>query len=320
MLPMNTHVGQGPHCDITVSSSGHDTASERAVLLNPGPVLVHEQVRQALTYPDVCHREPEVADLMTRARWKATRVCGGGDTFTSVLLAGSGTAALEVTLSSIVPADSRMLILDNGNYGERLHRIAAVHGIDHERMEFGWTTPVGVAAVNRVRAADPAITHVAMVHHETSTGMLNPIREVRAVVARHWRSLAVDAISSLGAEELDVRADHVDWCVSTANKCLEGLPGVSLVCARRAALDAIADVPARSFYLDLHSHHVAERAPAERLELRRPARRAQGREIRRVRHAGAARRRVPGSDHGPAKRARRRELPRRARPRRAQAA
>ncbi|MFD7164767.1 pyridoxal-phosphate-dependent aminotransferase family protein [Streptomyces violascens] len=231
---------------------------DRLVLLNPGPVNVHEDVRAAMASPDQCHREPEAAALMSRVREKATRITGGDERHTSVLLAGSGTAALEAAFSSIVPADGRILILDNGNYGERLWRIVDVHGIPHVRMEFGWCNPIDVDAVDRALAADPSITHVGLVHHETSTGQLNPLREIGEVVARHGRQLAVDAISSLGSEELDMAADHIDWCVGTANKCLEGLPGVSFVTASRERLDALASVRPGTFYLDLYGHYISQ--------------------------------------------------------------
>ncbi|MFJ8883240.1 pyridoxal-phosphate-dependent aminotransferase family protein [Streptomyces sp. NPDC102402] len=230
----------------------------RLVLLNPGPVNVHDDVRAAMTSPDQCHREPEAAALMARVREKATLLSGGDDSCTSVLLAGSGTAALEATFSSIVPDDGRILILDNGNYGERLWRIVDVHGIPHRRMEFGWCNPIDVDAVDRALADDPGITHVGLVHHETSTGMLNPLREIGAVVARHGRQLAVDAISSLGSERLDLRDDNIDWCVGTANKCVEGLPGVSFVTAPRERLEQLEHVRAHTFYLDLHGHYISQ--------------------------------------------------------------
>ncbi|WP_217254040.1 alanine--glyoxylate aminotransferase family protein [Streptomyces sp. AC602_WCS936] len=232
--------------------------SDRLVLLNPGPVNVHDDVRAAMASPDQCHREPEAAALIRRVREKATRIAGGDERHTSVLLAGSGTAALEAAFSSIVPADGRILILDNGNYGERLWRIVDVHGIPHVRMEFGWCDPIDVAAVDKALADDPSITHVGLVHHETSTGRLNPLREIGEVVARHGRQLAVDAISSLGSEELDLVADHIDWCVGTANKCLEGLPGVSFVTASRARLDALESVAPNTFYLDLYGHYISQ--------------------------------------------------------------
>ncbi|MFC4035371.1 pyridoxal-phosphate-dependent aminotransferase family protein [Streptomyces polygonati] len=234
------------------------SSSGRLILLNPGPVNVHEDVRAAMASPDQCHREPEAAALMDRVRAKATAVCGGADTDTSVLLAGSGTAALEAALSSVVPQDGRILILDNGHYGERMFRIVSLHGVPYQRLEFGWTRPMDPAEVDRALELDPGITHVGMVHHETSTGMLNPLREIGAVVAARGRSLIVDAISSLGSEQLDMRADHIDWCVGTANKCLEGLPGVSFVCASHENLERLSSVPPRTFYLDLHGHYMSQ--------------------------------------------------------------
>ncbi|WP_248782601.1 aminotransferase class V-fold PLP-dependent enzyme, partial [Kitasatospora setae] len=231
----------------------------RTVLLNPGPVNVHPRVRAAIGSPDECHREPEAAALLTAVARKTTEVAGGGaDTHATVLLTGSGTAALEAAISSAVPPDGRLLVLDNGHYGERLHAIAATHRIPAVRLEFGWASPVDLAAVDRALAADPGITHVAVVHHETSTGMLNPVAEIGRITAEHGRSLVVDAISSLGAEALDVVADRIDWCVGTANKCLEGLPGISFVTAPRARFEELAGRPARTFYLDLHANYRAQ--------------------------------------------------------------
>ncbi|MFF6931064.1 MULTISPECIES: pyridoxal-phosphate-dependent aminotransferase family protein [Streptomyces] len=232
---------------------------DRVVLLNPGPVNVHDRVRAALAGPDECHREPESQALLGTVGGKITEVCGAGrDSHATVLFTGSGTAALEAVLSSVVPADGRLLVLDNGHYGERLLRIADVHGIATVRLEFGWAVPLDLDAVDQALAADAGITHVAVVHHETSTGMLNPLRELGPLVARHGRSLIADAISSLGAEDLDVVRDHVDWCVGTANKCLEGMPGISFVCAPRERLEALADVPARTFYFDLSANYRAQ--------------------------------------------------------------
>ncbi|HET8956372.1 MAG TPA: aminotransferase class V-fold PLP-dependent enzyme [Solirubrobacterales bacterium] len=228
------------------------------VLLNPGPVNVDPEVRRALNYPDVCHREPEVAALMSATREKIARVCGGSEDHIGVLITGSGTAALEAAFASIVPPDGRILILDNGHYGKRLREIVAAHGVPSQGLEFGWTNQFDLGLIDRTLAAEPAITHVGMVHHETSTGMLNPLREVGELVARHCRSLAVDAISSLGSEALDLRVDHIDWCVGTANKCLEGLPGISFVCAPRSKLRELGDWDPRGYYLDLHRHFIAQ--------------------------------------------------------------
>ena len=231
--------------------------SARQVLMNPGPVLVDERVRQAMSGPDLCHREPEFAALMTRVSAGLTQVCGGGASCASVVFSGSGTAALEATLSSVVPAEGGILILANGHYGERLEEIAAVHGIRRRVLRFGWAGAFDLAAIADALREETALTHVAMVHHETSTGMLNPLREVGRIASAQGRSLMVDAISSVGGEILDMSADCIDWCVGTANKCLEGLPGLSFVCAPRARLEALSGIPARTYYLDLHRQCVA---------------------------------------------------------------
>ncbi len=231
--------------------------------MNPGPVLVDQRVRDALTGPDLCHREPEFAELMTTVRDKLRIACLGDSQYSSVVFAGSGTAALEAVVSSVVPPAGRLLVLDNGHYGDRIAKIAQVHHIPHVTLEFGWAVPYRLDRLETALAKDPSITHVAMVHHETSTGMLNPLKEVGRLVSRHGRSLIVDAISSLGGEILDVRGDCIDWCISTANKCIESIPGVSFVCAPRAALEALAEVPSRTFYLDLHAHYVAQEVRRE---------------------------------------------------------
>ncbi len=231
---------------------------KRTILMNPGPVVVDERVRAALSWPDLCHREVEFSDLMTRIRDKVTRVCNGDASYATVLLTGSGTAALEAALSSVVPPDGELLVLDNGHYGERLAKIAEVHNLRHTVLKHGWAAPVDLKRLEQALQEDASISHVAMVHHETSTGMLNPAHAVGEIVARHGRSLILDAISSLAGEPLSVREDHIDWCVGTANKCIEGFPGVSFVCAPRAKLDALAEVPQRTLYMNLHTLYVAE--------------------------------------------------------------
>jgi 2-aminoethylphosphonate-pyruvate transaminase len=229
----------------------------RQVLMNPGPVVVDERVHEALRAPDLCHREPEFSELMASVGRKLTQVSGGDDRHAAVVFSGSGTAALEATLSSVVPQSGKLLVLDNGHYGERLTKIAAVHHIAHHVHSFGWAVPFDLAAIEEGLCRNPEITHIAMVHHETSTGMLNPLRQVGALAASHGKSLIVDAISSLGGELLNVEQDHVDWCVGTANKCLEGLPGLSFVCAPRHRLDELAGIPPRTFYLGLYQQYVA---------------------------------------------------------------
>jgi 2-aminoethylphosphonate-pyruvate transaminase len=133
-------------------------------------------------------------------------------------------------------------------------RIARAHRIPLHALRYDNVTPADPADVERALAAQPDVSHVALVHHETTTGLLNPVADVARVAARHGRRVIVDAMSSLFGEPLDVADEAIDFVTASANKCLQGIPGVSFVLARRAALEALADAPPRSVYLDLHAH------------------------------------------------------------------
>lgn len=230
------------------------------ILLNPGPANTTPTVRQALVMPDLCHREPEFFRIMRSCRERLVRLAGGGADWTAVLFTGSGTAAVEAALASVVPADRAVLVVNNGVYGDRMVRICRAHGLRHHRLDYDITTPVSPADVERVLAARPEVSHVALVHHETTTGLLNPVAEVVRVAARHGRRVLVDAMSSLFGEPLDLGQDGLDLVVASANKCLGGIPGVAFVLARRRALEALRGREPRSVYLDLWTHWTEQEA------------------------------------------------------------
>jgi 2-aminoethylphosphonate-pyruvate transaminase len=218
-------------------------AQREWILLNPGPANTSRRVREALVTPDLCHREPEFFDVMRDCRARLVGALGVADTHAAVLFTGSGTAAVEAALSSAVPQDRRVLIVDNGVYGDRLVRMATAHGIGSEVLKYDVVTPVAAADVERVLRAHADVSHVALVHHETTTGLLNPVAEVARVAARAGRSVIVDAMSSLFGEPLDVTADGIDFVMASANKCLQGIPGISFVLARRTAATRCAAAP-----------------------------------------------------------------------------
>ena len=223
------------------------------VLLNPGPANTTPTVRQALVMPDLCHREPECFEMMRRCRDALRRLAGAGEDFAAVLVTGSGTAAVEAALCSAVAPGNGVLVVVNGVYGERMLRMARAHGIRAAAVRADIVTPVAAEAVEAALAADPGLGHVAVVHHETTTGLLNPVAAIAAAAARLGRRVIVDAMSSLFGEPLDVTQDGIDFVVASANKCLQGIPGVAFVLARRTALAALAAHEPRSVYLDLHA-------------------------------------------------------------------
>jgi len=224
------------------------------VLLNPGPANTSPRVKQALLTPDLCHREPEFFEVMRECRERLVRAAGAAPAFGAVLFTGSGTAAVEATLASAVPEGRALLVVNNGVYGDRMLRIARAHRIPAEALTYDFTTPVPPADVAWALREHPEISHVAVVHHETTTGLLNPVEAVADVAATAGRRVIVDAMSSLFGEPLDVAREGFDYVTASANKCLQGIPGVSFVLARRAALEALKGRPARSVYLDLLNH------------------------------------------------------------------
>ncbi|HEX5815740.1 MAG TPA: 2-aminoethylphosphonate--pyruvate transaminase [Methylomirabilota bacterium] len=233
-------------------------AEREWILLNPGPANTTPSVRAALVMPDLCHREPECFDMMRRCREGLVRLAGAGADWTAVLFTGSGTAAVEAAICAAVPADGTLLVVNNGVYGDRMLRIARAHGIPTVAVAGDIFAPIRAADVQAALVAHPTATHVAVVHHETTTGLLNPVPDIARAAARHGRRLVVDAMSSLFGETLDVTQDGIDFVTASANKCLQGIPGVSFVLARRTALDAVRGRPPRSVYLDLHAHFASQ--------------------------------------------------------------
>ncbi len=223
-------------------------------LLNPGPGNTTRAVREALVTPDLCHREAEFFQVMRECRDGLVRLAGGGDAFTAVCFTGSGTAAVEAAVCSVVPRDRTLLVVDNGVYGRRMVQMAEAHGIPVEVIRSDIFTPVNPADVGARLAGRPDISHVALVHHETTTGLLNPLPAVAEAAARQGRRLIVDATSSLFGEPLDLAQEGLDFVTASATKCAQGISGVAFVLARRSALEALTGQPRRSVYLDLVTH------------------------------------------------------------------
>jgi 2-aminoethylphosphonate-pyruvate transaminase len=228
------------------------------ILLNPGPANTSRSVRAALLMPDLCHREPEFFDMMRDCRERLVRAADCAERFAAVLFTGSGTAVVEAAVSSVVPEGRALLVVNNGVYGDRLVRMARAHGIPAEVLTYDFTTPVSPGDVEAALRARPEVSHVVVVHHETTTGLLNPVMDVARVAARAGRRVLIDAMSSLFGERLDVDADGVDFVMASANKCLQAVPGIAFVLGRRSALDALAGRAPRTVYLDLHAHYVSQ--------------------------------------------------------------
>lgn len=223
----------------------------RYTLLNPGPVNTTPQVKSAMVHHDVCHRDSSFSELMVSLTSKLQRIFRATPQHTTVLITGSGTAAMECAISSSVPRDSKILVVDNGAFGERLHEITRLHEMSVVHLRYAWGDLVNPKDVKRAFEEHPDIAVVAMVHHETSVGLLNPIQEVGAIARENDAIFIVDAVSSLGAEELDVVRDNIDICYGSANKCLHSISGAGFLCVSPRVWAKIETIKPRTYYLDL---------------------------------------------------------------------
>ena len=223
---------------------------QEAVLLTPGPLTTRPGTRAAMGR-DWGSRDPAFIALTARIRRQLLALCNAGEAFACVPLQGSGTFAVEAQLGTLVPRDGRLLILVGGAYGRRMVEICRRMGRACESLETAEAVQPTAADIAARLADDPAITDVALVHCETTTGILNPLAELTAAVAEGGRRLHVDAMSSFGGIPIDLARLPAHSLAASASKCIEGAPGVGFVIARTDHLAASAG-NAHALSLDLH--------------------------------------------------------------------
>lgn len=231
---------------------------QRQILLNPGPVTLSERVRGALTRGDWCHREPEFAALMRQINARLVEVHPAlRSGFSAATLAASGTGAVEAMLAAFAPEDGGTLVVANGVYGERMLRMLAAHGRPHQALQHGWTDAVDLGAIEAALARNPRLTHLAIVHLETTTGRWNDLEAVGALCRARGVTLLLDAVSSFGALPVESAAWNLGALAATANKCLHGAPGLSFVVASDALWQRKPPA-AGSVYLDARAYHAGQ--------------------------------------------------------------
>ena len=236
----------------------HIPAAPAAVdylLLTPGPLSTTATVRAAMLQ-DSCTWDADYNQgVVEPIRRELVRLATGPEyqsDYSAVLLQGSGSYVVESVLGSAIGVDECLLIINNGAYGARMGEMARCLGLRHHELDCGETTRPEPAAIESMLACHPEITHLAMVHCETTTGMLNPLDDVAQLCQHRGIRLIVDAMSSFGGIPIDMGRLGIEFLISSANKCIQGVPGFGFVIARRAALVACAG-RARSVSLDLHA-------------------------------------------------------------------
>ncbi|RJG26539.1 2-aminoethylphosphonate aminotransferase [Paenibacillus thiaminolyticus] len=231
------------------------SAVKRNILLTPGPVTTTESVKWSQVVPDICPREAEFGEIMEHISTELTRLVADPDHYQTILFAGSGTAAVESMISS-VPGNQAMIIVNNGAYGKRMCEIAEVYGIDYLEFRSPFDGGINMDALERfILSSDRLISHLAVVHHETTTGLLNKVKEIGALCKKYHIDMMVDAMSSFGAIPVQMKEMNIHFLASSSNKNLQGMPGVSFVIAKKSKLDNLKDRKPRSYYLNLYAQY-----------------------------------------------------------------
>jgi 2-aminoethylphosphonate-pyruvate transaminase len=225
---------------------------KRNILLNPGPATTTDTVKMAQVVPDICPREREFADMMKGLREDLVKIVHGNpDDYTSVLFTGSGTINIDICLNSLLPEDKKVLVVNNGAYSSRAVEICQYYGMPHIDLRSSVFDVPDLDAVEQTLSDNPDIAVVYTTHHETGTGVLNPIREIGALAHRHGAVFVCDTTSSLGMIPLDVMKDNVDFCMASAQKGLMAMTGLSFIIGRTDEIVRSKDYPKRSYYCNL---------------------------------------------------------------------
>lgn len=226
---------------------------KRNILLNPGPDTTTDTVKMAQVVPDICPREKEFADMMKSLRSDLLKVVHApADRYTAILFCGSGTINIDICLNSLLPAGKKALIINNGAYSARVVEVCRYYGLPHTDMQCSIYAPAPLNEVERVLQSDPDIALVYTTHHETGTGLLNPIREIGALAHRYGAVFVTDTTSSLGMIPLDMEQDNVDFCMASAQKGLMAMTGLSFIIGNEEIIRRSKEYPKRSYYCNLY--------------------------------------------------------------------
>ena len=226
---------------------------KRNVLLNPGPATTTDTVKMAQVVPDICPREKEFAGMMRSLRSDLLRVAHApAEKYTAVLFCGSGTINIDICLNSLLPEGKKVLVVNNGAYSTRAVEVCEYYGLPHIDLKSSVFEQPDLGAVQKTLDENPDVALVYTTHHETGTGVLNPIREIGAMAHEHGAVFVVDTTSSLGMIPFDMEQDNVDFCMASAQKGLMAMTGLSFIIGNEAEIRRSKDYPKRSYYCNLY--------------------------------------------------------------------
>jgi 2-aminoethylphosphonate aminotransferase len=227
----------------------------RKILLNPGPATTTDSVKQAMVVEDICPREKDFGKLLDSIKEDLVKIVHGGGDYICALFTASGTGGLEAAITSAVPRGKKILIVDNGAYGARMANIATTFGIEIVLYKLAYGDYPDVDRIENLLRSNTDITHVAVVHHETTTGMLNPVQAICDLARKYHVEVIVDCMSSYAGIPIDIKKWRAGYLISSSNKCIQGMPGMVFVIFKKALLPVLQNQK-RSFYFDLYSQYV----------------------------------------------------------------
>lgn len=230
-----------------------DLAIKRNILLNPGPATTTDTVKLAQLVPDICPREKEFVDIMQKLRLDLLRtVHADPAVYTSVLFCGSGTLNMDVCLNSLLPEGKKVLVVNNGAYSARAAEICEAYGLPYIDLRFPVDRRPDLSCIEKTLNENRDVALVYTTHHETGTGLLNPIREIGALARQYGAVFLVDTTSSLAMRPIDIQAENIDFCMASAQKGLMAMSGLSFVIGKRSIIERSRDYPRRSYYCNLY--------------------------------------------------------------------
>ena len=227
----------------------------KLLLFTPGPLNVADNIKLAITKKDICHREPDFEVLLRSVEEKLLCIFGlnSNTNYRAVIITGSGTAANESILSSVV-GDKKILILSNGEFGERLFKISKGYNKNTLLLEFPWGKAIDPQQVVKYLECEK-VDFVMMVHHETSSGMLNPLTKISQLVRKSGALFMLDCVSSAGAETIDMEKNHIAFSSSSSSKAIGSYPGLSCVVGKISEFEKLQVLSSKTTYLNLHKFY-----------------------------------------------------------------
>lgn len=237
----------------TNGGKGQQGHIKRNVLLNPGPATTTDTVKMAQVVPDICPREKEFASMMKQMREDLVRIVHGDlEKYTSVLFCGSGTINIDICLNSLLPEGKKILVINNGAYSARAVEICEYYQLPFMNLQFPMDELSDLDLVERVLKENPDIGLVHTTHNETGTGILNPIREIGALVHKYDAVFTVDTTSTYAMRPIHIEEDNIDFCMASAQKGLMAMTGLSFIVGNKEMIEKSAGYPKRSYYCNLY--------------------------------------------------------------------